>query len=313
MSHPDIVYAAGDHFFYRSDDGGITWEEVSRNRGYEDNYWGPPGIVAGFPIDIQCDLHNPDRLFVNNYGGGNFLSTDGGRTWVDAGRGYTGALMRNVRVDPYDSNLVYAGGRSGLFRSEDGGATWKGLAFPPARQTEITAFAVNPGDPGHLINCPWDMGFHAAVSRDAGTSWRSVEVHHQDEQQILDVAFAPSDPAVVYAGIGQADFKYGDIGDEKLQGGGVFVSLDGGMSWQAANAGKMENLNAFGLAVHPVDPKIVYAATLWNGVCKTVDGGRSWAELGIREKTVDSFAVLSCSSAKIAAAPSSNCLFQRMI
>jgi hypothetical protein len=66
-SNPQIAYAGGQTKFYRSQDSGEHWTMVAGGTGT----WGPPGIVAGFPIDILVDPHDPYTLFVNNYGGGN--------------------------------------------------------------------------------------------------------------------------------------------------------------------------------------------------------------------------------------------------
>jgi len=68
--NPDVAYAGSSDAIYRSDDGGHTWQRFGRPGGT----WGSPGIVAGFPIDMQCDPEDPMRVFVNNYLGGNFLS-----------------------------------------------------------------------------------------------------------------------------------------------------------------------------------------------------------------------------------------------
>jgi photosystem II stability/assembly factor-like uncharacterized protein len=90
---------------------------------------------AGIPVDFQVDPRNPDRIFVNNYTGGNFLSTDGGGNWVLATKGYTGADLHSVAVDPLDARRVYTIGRSGPFRSDDGGATWVGLNYLAANMS----------------------------------------------------------------------------------------------------------------------------------------------------------------------------------
>jgi photosystem II stability/assembly factor-like uncharacterized protein len=120
---PDLAYAGSDGVFFRSQDGGETWQPPG-NLAAEG--WGPPGIRPGFPIDVQVDPRDPARLFVNNYGGGNFLSRDGGQSWASASTGYTGADLTDAAVDPGNPSKVYVNGRSGPFVSNDGGRTWRG-------------------------------------------------------------------------------------------------------------------------------------------------------------------------------------------
>jgi hypothetical protein len=91
-SDPRIAYAAGEHSVYRSEDGGRNWWRVSSGQ------YGPSGMRAGVPIDLQVDPRNPNRLFINNYGGGNFLSEDGGASWRVASKGYTGAQVHRLSV-----------------------------------------------------------------------------------------------------------------------------------------------------------------------------------------------------------------------
>ena len=135
--NPNVAYAAGAGEFYRSEDAGLTWIPLGE--------WGPAGINPGFPIDLQADPRDPMRVFVNNYGGGNFLSTDGGANWVSASTGYTGADLTDVAIAPASSATVYATGRSGPFKSVDAGGTWTGIN-PVALQpiAEGARIAVDP-------------------------------------------------------------------------------------------------------------------------------------------------------------------------
>ncbi len=148
VSNPLIAYAGSENAIFRSEDGGETWKLVSG--GGEDG-WGAPGVRAGFPIDFQVDPRNPDRIFANEYGGGNFLSEDGGKTWVDASRGYTGAQVRALAVDPNEPGRVIAAARSGIFVSYDGGSNWSGLSNPPVVVMEWNAVAIDPADPQHIV------------------------------------------------------------------------------------------------------------------------------------------------------------------
>jgi len=106
-SDPNIVYAGSIDSIYRSEDAGVTWRTVA-------SPWGPPGVSVGFPIDMQCDPRDTERIFVNNYGGGNFLSEDGGKTWVNASQGYTGAQVFGVSITPAEPERVYVAGFGGL-------------------------------------------------------------------------------------------------------------------------------------------------------------------------------------------------------
>jgi len=95
ISNPNIAYAGSAGTVYRSSDCGQTWSKASTG----ENGWGSPGVRAGFPIDFQVDPRDPNRVFANNYGGGNFLSVDGGQTWTVASDGYTGAQVREIGFD----------------------------------------------------------------------------------------------------------------------------------------------------------------------------------------------------------------------
>lgn len=287
LSDPRIAYAAGVFSFYRSEDGGSSWQQV---RHQERSIWGPPGIVVGFPIDIQCDPRDPKRLFVNNYGGGNFLSEDGGVTWSVASQGYTGAMMRLVAVDEHNPARVYAGGRSGLFRSDDGGRTWTGLAYPPAHYAEINALGLSPADSDLVLNAPWDLG-NLARSTDGGLSWTAIQVHAEAHRhQFLDLAFAPTDPQTVYASLGQIACVM-DPHSCTVPGDGLYVSNDAGSSWHRATGDSLDGLNVRSIAVHPSDPETVFVGTMGKGILKSTDGGASWEPLGLGDRFVYALAL----------------------
>ena len=269
VSDPSIAYAGSAGAVYRSQDSGRTWQRVS---GDEDG-WGPQGVRAGFPIDFQVDPRDPDRIFANNYGGGNFLSTDGGRTWAVASQGYTGAQVRDVAVDPTAAGRVLAAARSGIFVSGDGGADWIGLNDPPAASLEWYVVAIDPANPQHMLaSNNWNgVILH---SHDGGRAWRPVSARPDESTSWRAIVFAPSDPTTVYAGT-SAFFSAGTF-DDRMPAGGVYVSHDGGASWRPANDALSRDANVTGLAVDPQDPQVVYAATGNHGLLKSADGGKRW-------------------------------------
>jgi len=284
-SDPDVAYAGNDRSVYRSTDGGNSWSLVV---GGDEDGWGPPGVRAGFPIDFQIDPRNADRIFANNYGGGNFVSTDRGKTWAVASRGYTGAQTRAVAVDPAVPGTVFAAVRSGLYGSSDGGGQWIGLSHPPTAALEWQVVAIDPTDSKHVLAA---NNWHGMIwqSRDRGQTWQSTSNPFADEVHFRAIEFAPSDPSVVYAG--SAEFFSAGAFDTRLAADGVFVSRDAGATWTEANDAVSANAQIAALAISPADPNVVYAATGNDGVIKTLTGGQSWAS--VNEGLPSSAAALS--------------------
>jgi photosystem II stability/assembly factor-like uncharacterized protein len=279
-SAPNIAYAAGQNHFYISEDGGLTWDMVDG----QSFPWGPPGVIAGFPIDILVDPDDPFTLFANNYGGGNVKSSDGGHNWTLASDGYTGALMFDISIDPQNPARIFAAARSGVFGSLDGGAHWAGLAYPPADVAEAYSVAVNP-DNSQIVIVARDKLGSIFRSQDGGKTWSkvlqldggNVEPGNPLKQHSFKrIVFAPSNTKIVYGGSCRDDVRLGWNYTDSL---GVYRSADGGKTWQEANDANIANHCINNLAVHPSAPNLVYAATAAGGVFKTLDGGQHWTHL----------------------------------
>jgi photosystem II stability/assembly factor-like uncharacterized protein len=111
----------------------------------------------------------------------------------------------------------------------------------------------------------------------AGTSFRPVF----DAERVIsmgDLAIAPSDTMIVWAGTGEEDSR-----NSISPGGGIYKSTDGGLTWTLMG---LEATQVIGrIVIHPANPDIVYVAALghiWGpnperGLYKTVDGGKTWA------------------------------------
>jgi len=284
LSNPNIAYAGSAAFVYRSSDCGQTWSKVSTG----EEGWGSPGVRAGFPIDFQVDPRNPNRVFANNYGGGNFLSLDGGQTWTVASDGYTGAQVRAIAIDPTDSSIVYAAARSGFFAGTDGGDSWIGLNTPPAFNLEWNAVAVNPSNPQHLMaSNNWDPII--LKSDNGGQAWNWSGDRLAQGMGWRVITFAPSDPKILYAG--SSAFLSAGIFDNTLPAVGVYVSRDGGASWNSANDVLSGKTNIIDICVDPFNPQVVYAATGTNGLLKSSNAGGSWTAMNVTTPTMAALSV----------------------
>lgn len=276
-----IAYATSGGSFFRSADGGLTWTR----RSPADQRYGAPGVPAGFPIEITVDRDDPNTLFVNNYGGGVFKSTDGAQTWENLSKGYTGALLKTVAVSHQDRVKVFASGRSGPFTSANGGGDWSGMAFGPLAQGtwEFQGLAVHPRNAANLLASDHGQGVIWGSS-DGGRSWTERFRHPQADGSnpqtshgAKDIAFAPSDPQIVYAGYAAANFYTAPEASAFPVSLGVMKSTDGGLTWTAKNSGlEATNLNITALAVGATDATLVYAGTRGSGLFKSTNGGDSW-------------------------------------
>lgn len=265
-SDPDIGYAGSEVAVYRTEDAGVTWTLVSGGTA-----WGPPGVRAGWPIDMQCDPRDTNRVFANNYSGGNFLSEDGGRTWRNASNGYTGAQIINLVVDPFDAAHIYEVGRSGAWESNDGGTTWHGLRNLPAEFPfaggEWGGAGADPSRPNHVI-----LGSEQLLEL-TDDGWRAFGMPFPFGPMASTIVFAPADPTVVYVAAAEHNCMVHHTNCPPSNG--LAISRDNGETWQDLSGGQLSGQGITDLAVDPFDASIVYVAAE-TGVFKSTDYGANW-------------------------------------
>lgn len=298
--NPDVAYAAGPNEFFVSTDGGLSWRPYLNRNG---SSWGPDRMQTGFPIDILADARDPQRLFVNNYGGGNFLTTDGGTTWSLASTGYTGAMVTDIAVSRQNPAVLYANSRGGPFKSTDGGATWSGLnPIDLQPVSEGARMAVDPEDDTHVLMSSAHQGA-TYESTDGGLRWRLV-TDYDDElrarpgptafhQGMQAIAFAPSWRLKVYGGFGvQLCVAWLESCTTPALTG-VLTSDDGGRTWVRRAGAGFDDKTVASIAVHPTNQDAAWAATMGAGVFRTADGGVTWtaASTGLTDLNVTAVAL----------------------
>jgi photosystem II stability/assembly factor-like uncharacterized protein len=119
---------------------------------------------------------------------------------------------------------------------------------------------------------------------DFGNTWTPVGDTAFRTSSVGAMAVAPSNPDVVYVGMGESCFR-GNV----IQGDGIYKTVDGGRTWTHIGLGSTEVVSK--IRVHPTDPDTVYAAVLGHsydahpdrGVYKTGDGGKTWERVLFRD------------------------------
>ena len=163
------------------------------------------------------------------------------------------------------------------------GYSWREIG--PFRGGRVTAVAGVSGQP--LVYYMGATGGGVWKTTNAGASWAPVTDGQVKTGSVGAVAVAPSDPNVVYAGMGEACIR-GNVS----HGDGVYRTTDAGKTW--SHVGLRETMQIGRIQVHPKDADLVYVAALghtWGpnaerGVFRSKDGGKSWSKvLFVDDKT----------------------------
>ena len=137
---------------WKTMNAGVTWTPLFDN---EASY--SIGAIAVDPknfltVWVGTGENNSQRSV--SYGSGLYKSEDGGRTWRNVGL-KTSEHIGRIAIDPKDSNIVYVaaqgplwgpGGDRGLFKTTDGGKTWKSI-LNISQNTGVTDVVIDPNDP----------------------------------------------------------------------------------------------------------------------------------------------------------------------
>ena len=321
---PDIVFFTDDGQIMRTLDGGRTWEPA-----YSKVKSGKRGQSVGWEV-TNCYTYNVDPFdakthFITYTDTGLFKSTDGGRTWQwAAGKTAEEAPWRgnfyHIVFDPEVKGRIWGAATpvhdlphwkmlqgdpsnwpGTVVLSEDSGESWNecaqsGLAQAPC--THITLDPKSPRDSRTLYAAMFTKGVYK--STDGGRSWvaKNKGLGFNDNLNVWQVMMLPN--GTLIAAVSAA--RKGD----RVLPGGLFRSSDGADSWEFVNEERPIPY-PFGLACHPTDSNIFYAAccdlpvwfgeglrnrvddhlplqpmtacedaSLGGGLYRTTDGGKTW-------------------------------------
>ena len=288
--------AVGSGGVFKTTNSGTTFQPVFDNEG-------------SYSIGtIVLDPKNPNVVWVgtgeNNsqrsvgYGDGVYKSEDGGKTWRNMGL-KTSEHIGRIAIDPRDSNVVYVaaqgplwgpGGERGLYKTADGGKTWKQI-LKISDDTGVTDIQIDAANPDVLLAASWQRRRHFYTlvnggpesamhkSNDGGVTWRKIRggLPTGDVGRI-GLAVSPAQNGLVYARI--------EAGTENT---GVYRSADFGESWQKMSSYIGQPMYYGQVIPDPKNPNRIYFDDMQLRVSD--DGGRTNRVVGERRKHVDNHAV----------------------
>jgi photosystem II stability/assembly factor-like uncharacterized protein len=284
QKNPSIVYAATGESnmrnsvsigngIYRSNDSGDNWKQI----GLDSTEHISKIVIHPENADVIF-VAAPGALWSNSKHRGIYKSNNGGDTWekifyIDDKTGCADLL-----IDPTNPNIMFAtmwqfrrtpysfnsgGNTSGLFKSIDGGKTWKeiknGLPEKPFGRIAIT---LAPSDPKQMIAIVESTKTGLYISSDAGDTWKSQSATLNVTARpfyFSTIAIDPKDPKRVYRPAFQ--FSY---------------SSDGGYSFtEASSDGGWVHSDMHAIWINPFHTNIIYVGTD-GGIYTSIDKGITW-------------------------------------
>jgi len=292
--------AVGSGGVWKTTNAGTTWKALTDSQ---------PFYSTGA---ITIDSNNSQTIWLGtgeNVGGrhtgigkGIYLSRDGGNTWENKGLKKSEHISKII-VHPSDTNIVWvaaqgplwsSGGARGLYKTTDGGATWK-QTMELDEWTGATDLVIDPRNPDVLYVASWQRHRNVAAymgggpgtalykSVDGGETWRKLKTGlPTSDLGKIGLAISPINPDVLYAAI--------ELDRRK---GAVYRSANGGESWT-----KMSDTVSGGTGPHYyqeliASPHVFDKIFLMNNfVMISENGGKTFYQMNETNKHVDSHALV---------------------
>lgn len=304
----DTIYVAtmSSQGVMKSKDGGTTWL--------------PSGLANQVIWNVVINPQNSQVVYSGTDGDGVYKSTDAGSSWVHAQTGFKNVSATGVVTLPGDPNTLYVSTLwTGVRKTTNYGASWSdynlnlndrtihGLVQHPTNPNLVYAL----GDSGGLYSTNISLGngwtvlntglpvitapvlafgkdhpFTASLTVDDEVSDALLQPNSAQASTLysplLCMTFAPSNSNIVYLG---------------TSGNGVYKSNNGALNWSPVG---LAGFRILSLAVDPLNPNLVYAATDVPGSAKVSrDGGVTWDDIPIETLNVYSLAFSSSSPATL--------------
>jgi photosystem II stability/assembly factor-like uncharacterized protein len=264
---------------------GLKWRNVGPMRG------GRANAVSGV-------TGNNLKFYVGYTGGGVWTTEDGGVNWKNISDGFFSVgSIGEIAVSESDPNVVYVGTGehavrgvmtsygNGVYKSTDGGKSWKNIGLEKTRH--ISDIAIHPNNPdvvyvagqGTVHGPNNDRGVFK--STDGGSTWKKI-LYINDSTGISSLSMDMNNPRILYA----ASWEHRRFPWTVSSGGpgsAIWKSTDEGNTWKKLTTGLPKTIGKVGISVSRANSNRVFAIVETekskSGLYRSDDGGKNWALL----------------------------------
>lgn len=275
---------------WKTEDAGQHWRNIS-DGFFETGSVGAVSVSESQPNVIYVGMgeHAP-RGVMTSYGDGVYKSTDAGKTWKNMGLEKTQHIAR-IQIHPNNPDIVYVAAQGnlygpnperGIYKSVDGGETWKQVLFVNDT-TGCSELSMDMNAPDilyatmwHHQRKPWKVisggeGSGVYKSIDAGETWVKIEEGLPEEKGKMAISVSRANSERVYCLVES---------DTQKDKSGLFVSNDGGKKWTKISGDNRLTQRAWYYTEVFADPRqenTVYVLSA--PALRSIDGGRTWERL----------------------------------
>lgn len=289
----DQVFFAGytGGGLWKTVDAGISWQNIS-DGFFKTGSVGAIAVSEADPNVIYVGMgEHAIRGVMTSYGDGVYKSTDGGKTWKNVGLEKTRHIS-DVVVHPSNPEIVFVTAQGtahgpnedrGIFKSSDGGNTWKKVLFVDAN-SGAASLSMDFTNPRILYAATWEHrrlpwqvqsggpGCSLWKSVDGGDTWSKINTGLPAEMGKIGVSVSRANPQRVYA-----------IIEAEKSVAGLYRSDNGGDTWaHMTNNALLTSRSWYYTEVEadPVNADVVYV--LNSPLTKSIDGGKNFSVVPVR-------------------------------
>ncbi|NND44324.1 MAG: xyloglucanase precursor, partial [Xanthomonadales bacterium] len=264
-----------------------------------------PAAIGGRIAAVDAVASDPNFIVIGVATGGVWISENGGLTWTPVFDDEDVASIGAVAINQKHPDIIWVGTGEGntrnstsigggIYKSVDGGRTWRNMGLEGSER--INRIALHPDNPDIVyvaaLGTLWGPNSERGVYRstDGGESWERI-LYVDEQTGATDIKMDPTNPDKLFAGMWQFrrwpyQFRSGGPGS------GMYVSLDGGDSWEQRTEEDglpKGELGRMAFSIAPSNPDRVYALVeaKKSALLRSDDGGVSWKKVNQEYNVAD--------------------------